>query len=293
MELIHAIILGIVQGLTEFLPISSNAHLRIVPALLGWNYPQSTLTAFTAVIQLGTVLAVLIYFAKDLKAAIGGWAGSLSDPAKRNTHEAKMGWAVFVGTLPIIVLALVFRHQIKDTFRDLRIIAVALIVMSVVMFLAEKFGKKNRNVESVDLKDGVVVGLWQVLALIPGVSRSGSTISGGLFQGFDHAAAARFSFLMAVPSVTAAGIFEAVEARHELKPILTAVIVGTVVAFIVGYASIAWLMKFLQRRGIGPFVLYRIVLGVFLLVMVSAGKLAANAGAESSKTEPAASTNVP
>ncbi len=290
MGLIQAIVYGIIQGLTEFLPISSNAHIRIFPALVGWEDPGA---AFTAVIQLGTVLAVLIYFAKDLGAAISAWARSLSDKELRKTPEAKMGWAVFWGTIPVVIIGLALHEKIETTFRSLYLIAGALIGMGVVMLLADMYGKHQRKVEDVEVKDGVVVGLWQVLALIPGMSRSGSTISGALFAGFDRAAAARFSFLLSVPSVVAAGIYEAYKERHSIGgALLMPTLVATTVSFFVGYASIAFLMKYLQRRGIGPFVLYRIALGVLLLVLLGQGTIKPDAGAKPIPNKPAATTNL-
>jgi len=267
--LIHAIVYGIVQGLTEFLPISSNAHIRIVSAILFKEDPGA---AFTAVIQLGTVAAVLIYFARDLWAALTAWARSLGNRELRNTAEAKMGWAVFWGTIPVVVFGLALHEKVETTFRSLYYIAASLILMGIVMLLADMYGKHKRKVEDVEVNDGVVVGFWQVLSLIPGMSRSGSTISGALFAGFDRAAAARFSFLLSVPSVTAAGLYEAYKERHALiSSGLMPTLVATVVSFIVGYASIAFLIRYLQKRGIGPFVLYRVVLGVILLIAISQG----------------------
>ena len=213
MGLIHAIILGIIQGLTEYLPVSSTAHLRIVPALLGWQDPGS---AFTAVIQVGTLVAVLIYFAKDLGAAISAWARSITDREVRKTPEAKLGWAVFVGTLPIIVIALKFKAPIEHGLRSLQVIATSFIVMGIVLLIAERVGRRVRKLEEARPIDGLWVGLWQCIALIPGASRSGSTISGSLFLGFDRATAARFSFLLSVPSVLAAAVFELYTDRHEL-----------------------------------------------------------------------------
>jgi undecaprenyl-diphosphatase len=274
--IVQAIVYGLIQGLTEFLPVSSTAHLRIAPALLGWEDPGA---AFTAVIQLGTVLAVLIYFGKDLLAALAGWFKSLAGRDK-TSHEAKMGWAVFWGTIPIVLFGLLFQKAIKHELRSLWVIAATLIVMGVVMAIAEKVSTKRRGIESVEPKDGIIVGLWQCLALIPGISRSGSTISGALFAGFDRATAARFSFLMSVPSVLAAGLKELFDERHNLTSggHLMPTIVATVVSFVVGYASIAFLMNFLQKHGIMPFVIYRILLGVLLVVLLATGTVSAMAG---------------
>ncbi len=276
MDYFKAIIIGIIQGVTEFLPVSSNAHIRVLPALLGWQDPGA---AFTAVIQLGTVLAVLIYFAKDLGRAVSGWAKSLTGGPK-DTEDARMGWAVFYGTLPVLVLGLALRHQItSDSFRSLYVIAGAFIFMGVLMLISERVGSKKRGIETVTVKDGLVVGLWQCFALIPGMSRSGSTITGGLFSGFDRPTAARFSFLLSVPSVSAAGLFELYDERKNiLGPELGYVIVATIVSFIVGYAAIAFLIKFLQKHGVLPFVLYRILLGLALIGLLQSGHLKPDTG---------------
>jgi undecaprenyl-diphosphatase len=228
------------------------------------------------VIQLGTVLAVLIYFRQDLARAILAWFKSLRGEGK-DTPEAKLAWGAFWGTIPIFVLG----YGLKDTittpqFRSLYVISTTLIVMGVVMLLAERFGKQNRTSESIQVKDGIWVGLWQCLALLPGMSRSGSTISGALVAGLDRPTAARFSFLMSVPSITAAGIYELYAERKEiLGPMLTPALIATAVSFAVGYASIALLLKVIQRYGIGIFVGYRILLGLTLLFLVSTGRIPA------------------
>lgn len=272
MNLLQAIVYGVVQGLTEFLPISSNAHLRIIPELFGWNDPGA---AFTAVIQLGTIAAVLLYFRKDLLSALRGWVRSLST-RDLSPPEARMGWAVFIGTLPIVVLGLLFKDSIEGPLRSLWVIAGALIVMGLVMLLAERYGNKSRTESGVTIKDGFVVGLWQALALIPGMSRSGSTISGALFANFDRSTAARFSFLLSVPSITAAGLYEAYKERHDLGGnLLMPTAVGTLVSFIVGFAAISWLIPFLARRGMGPFVAYRLIVGAILIVLLGSGRLPA------------------
>lgn len=274
MDLLRAVVYGIVQGVTEFLPISSSAHLRLTPVLFGWEDPGA---AFTAVIQLGTVLALILYFAKDLGQAIVGWSKSLTGGPK-DTPEARMGWAVFFGTLPIVVVGLALHDKIETTFRSLYIVAAGFIVMGLVMLYFDR-NPGVRKVDDVQPKDGVFVGLWQCLALLPGMSRSGSTISGALALGFDRAAAARFSFLMSVPSITLAGLYEALKERKNLGgPLLMPTFVATIVSFFVGYAAIFWLMRFIQKRGISPFVLYRLVLGVVLLALMLTGHLDPNAG---------------
>jgi len=270
-DLVRAIVYGIIQGFTEWLPISSTAHLRIIPALFGWEDPGA---GFTAVIQLGTVLAVLIYFWRDLKAAFTAWFVSLRT-GDRSSPEARMGWAVFIGTIPIVLIGFGLRKLIKsDEFRSLYVIAGTLIVMGVLMLIADKVGKRHRLQASVQPKDGLVVGLWQCLSLIPGMSRSGSTITGALFSGFDASTAARFSFLLSFPSVLAAGLFELWDGRKEIGgTLLGPTLVATAVSFVVGYASIAFLIKYLQKHGITVFVIYRIVLGIALLAMLRAGRI--------------------
>ncbi len=271
MDLVKAIVYGIVQGFTEWLPISSTAHLRIVPALLGWGDPGA---GFTAVIQLGTVLAVLIYFREDLKAALAAWFKSLRT-GDRSSPEARMGWAVFWGTIPIVLIGFASKKFIKsDEFRSLYVIAAALIVGGLVLLAAERFGKRNRQQDSVQPKDGMMVGFWQCLSLIPGMSRSGSTISGSLVAGFDAATAARFSFLLSFPSVAAAGLFELYDGRKDIGgAMLMPTLVATVVSFVVGYASIAFLLKYLQKHGVTVFVIYRLALGICLLALVSSGRI--------------------
>lgn len=274
MELIQAIVYGIVQGLTEFLPISSTAHLRIAPTLFGWQDPGA---GFTAVIQLGTLLAVLIYFGKDLGRALAAWAKSFN--GDKTSPEARMGWAIFWGTIPIVILGLAGQKWIKGELRSLWVIAGTLIFMGILMAVAEKVAAKNRGIETVQTKDGWIVGAWQALALIPGMSRSGSTITGALFSGFDRATAARFSFLLSVPSVLVAGLKELWDERKLITGSqLTPTIVATVVSFVVGYASIAFLIRFLQKHGIMPFVAYRILLGVVLIALLMNGTLQPLAG---------------
>lgn len=284
-SVVHALVYGIVQGLTAFLPISSDAHIRLVPAIMHWEDPGA---AFTAVIQLGPTLAVLIYFAKEIGRAVKAWAASLGGKDK-DTPDAKLGWGVFWGTIPIIVLGVALQHRIETSFRSLYYIAFSFIAVAIVMFLADRQARERRKVDDVQVKDGIVVGLWQCLALIPGMSRSGSTIAGSLFQGFDRESAARFSFMMGVPSFTAAGVYEAIKYHKELTgAVLAPLAVSLVVSFVVGYACIAWFLHYLQRRGIAPFVIYRIVLGIAIIALVQAKVLDPNAGAKPLDTKPAA-----
>jgi undecaprenyl-diphosphatase len=289
-DIVQGTVYGIVQGLTEFLPISSTAHIRIVPSLFGWSDPGA---AFTAIIQLGTVAAVVLYFAKDIGRAFMAWLNSITGKKGVDANEARLGWAVFVGSIPIIVFGLAFHTKIETSLRSLYVVASSLIFMGVLMLVADRLGRHKRKVADVDVKDGVSVGLWQCLSLVPGMSRSGSTISGALFGGFDRVAAARFSFLLSIPSVAGAGIYEAVKA---LKPEVGSTaaqiewgptIVATIVSFVVGYASIKLLIQFLQKRGVAPFVWYRVALGVLILVLVQQGILKPEEGAKNSpKTNP-------
>ncbi len=286
MGIIEAILLGIVQGLTEFLPISSTAHLRIVPALFGWEDPGA---AFTAVIQLGTLVAVLVYFRKDLVSALAGWVKSLYNPKFRNTVESRMGWAIFVGTIPIVVLGVLLKHKIENDFRSLNVIAGSLIGMGLLLFIAEGAGRKNRELKDVKVKDGLWVGLFQAIALIPGASRSGSTISGGLFAGFDRATAARFSFLLSVPSVLAAAVFSLKEHASAFQgPLLVPAIVANIAALISGYAAIAFLISYLQKHGSMVFIVYRVALGLVIFGLLMAGVLKPQTGAQPLSDSPKA-----
>lgn len=273
MDLIQALILGVVQGVTEWLPISSTAHLRVVPALLGWEDPGA---AFTAVIQLGTLAAMLIYFREDLWRALRGLLGLKAGSKKSKAEDVRLGWAIVMGTVPIVVCGLLFQRQIEGEWRSLTVIAWTLIGMGLVMAIAEWFGPKVRAMEDVTPLRGLWIGLWQALALVPGMSRSGSTISGGLFAGFDRPTAARLSFLLCVPSILAAGLKELYDERAHLLGVgLAPTLVATLVSFVVGYASIAWLMRFLQKHSTLVFVIYRVLLGGTILYLLSKGSLVA------------------
>jgi undecaprenyl-diphosphatase len=270
---LEALVLGVVQGLTEFLPISSSAHLRLVGELFGWEDPGA---AFTAIIQIGTEAAVLLYFRHDIARIVVAWLRSLAGKAKGDP-DARMGWLIIVGSLPIVVLGLLFQDDIETTLRDLRIVATALIVFSLILFWADRVGAKQRQLTDLTVPHGIGFGLAQAMALIPGVSRSGGTITAGLFLGYSRSAAARYSFLLAVPAVLGSGFFQAYEA-------LTGDVAGrgvawgptalaTVVSFGVGLTVIAWLLRYLDRGSFTPFVVYRIVLGVLVLALVQTGVL--------------------
>jgi undecaprenyl-diphosphatase len=269
MNALQAIVLGIVQGLTEFLPISSSGHLRIVPAFFGWDDPGA---AFTAVIQLGTMAAVLLYFRADLWRIAVAWLRSLRDPSVRGDLDVRMGWYIILGTIPIAVLGLVFKSPIENQFRTLELIGATLIVFGLVMLFAEARSRRDRPLRDITARDGLLIGLAQALALVPGVSRSGATISAGLLLNFDRAAAARYSFLLSVPAVVLSGLFELRHAGEGNLPI-GATAIATLLAFVTGYASIAFLLRYLAHHTIAVFVGYRIVLGVVVIALAASGAI--------------------
>ncbi len=274
MSFLQAIILGIVQGLTEFLPISSSGHLRIVPAFLGWDDPGA---AFTAVIQLGTMAAVVLYFRDDLLRIARAWLGSLRDAERRKELDARVGWYLILGTIPICVFGLAFTDQIENGARDLYLIGTTLIVLGLVLLIAEKVSRRERDLTTLTLRDAIVVGFAQALALIPGVSRSGATITAGLFLGFDRVAAARFSFLLSIPAVVLSGLFElrgVVGGSAEGAVGAGPTAVATLLAFVTGYASIAFLLRFLTTHTTAVFVAYRVVLGVVVLALAGTHAIA-------------------
>ena len=271
MDAFQAIVLGIVQGLSEFLPISSTAHLRIVPAFAGWEDPGA---AFTAVTQLGTMAAVLLYFRHDLLRIGLAWLASIRDRERRSDHDARMGWYIVLGTIPIGIFGLAFKDQIENGARDLYLIGTMLIVLGLVLLAAERAGTRQRSLESLELRDGVIIGTAQALALIPGVSRSGSTISAGLFLGFDRESAARYSFLLSVPAVVLSGLAELASIltdKSEHVPDLGLLALSTALAFVVGYVSIAALLRYLTSHSTIVFVVYRVALGTIVLALTAAG----------------------
>jgi undecaprenyl-diphosphatase len=270
-NLLQSIFLGFLQGLTEFLPISSSAHILIFPALFGWEDPGA---AFTAVIQLGTEAAVLIYFRRDLWQIGSTWLASLRRPELRTELNARMGWYLIAATIPIAILGFVFQDQIETAARNLWLVGSMLIVFGVVLGVADNVGSRRRTVGDLSVRDGILIGFAQSLALIPGVSRSGSTISAGLFLGLQRADAARFSFLLAIPAVVLSGFFQLYKilaGKEAVGEPLINVAVATVVAFVVGYAVIAWFLSYLTRNSFALFVSYRLVLGTGVLVLLSAG----------------------
>jgi undecaprenyl-diphosphatase len=268
-SILEAIVLGVVQGLTEFLPISSTAHLRLVPAFAGWPDPGA---AFTAITQLGTVLAVLIYFRADLVRIARTWFLSLREPSLRSELDARMGWYLIIATIPIAIVGLLFENQIETEARDLYLIGGALIALGLLLQMAEIVAPHTRGLDRVSRRDAVVVGLAQVLALVPGVSRSGATITAGLFLGLEREAAARFSFLLSVPAVVLSGLYQGVSLYNEPGDSgALALIVATLFAFVAGYAAIAFLLRFLATHTTEVFVVYRVVLGTVVIVLAAAG----------------------
>ena len=273
MSVLEAIVLGITQGLTEFLPISSTAHVRIVPAFAGWEDPGA---AFTAVTQLGTMAAVLLYFRHDLSRITRAWLRSWRDPSVRSSLDARLGWYIVIGTIPIAFFGLLFKDQIENGARDLYLIGSALIVLGLLLLGAERAATHDRPLERITRRDGIAIGLAQALALIPGVSRSGATLTAGLFLGFDRPSAARFSFLLSVPAVVLSGLVEfasILNGGDNEHVGLGALAIATVLAFVVGYASIAFLLRFLAHHSTIVFVVYRVALGALVLALAGTGAI--------------------
>jgi undecaprenyl-diphosphatase len=272
-DLFKAVVLGTLQGLTEFLPISSSAHLRIFPELFGWGDPGA---AFTAVIQIGTELAVLIFFRKDIWRIGLAWVRSLFRPEYRGHLDSRMGWFIIIGSLPIVVLGVLLKDVIERDFRNLWIIGTTLIVLGIILGIADRFSSDDKQMKQLSLRDAVLMGAAQACALVPGVSRSGATISMGRFLGYEREAATRYAFLLAIPAVVGAGLFELKEIPHGDNAYgWGPTIVATVVSFIVGYAAIAWLLRYVSTRSYTPFVLYRVALGGATLLLLATGVLSA------------------
>ena len=273
MSIIEAIVLGLVQGLTEFIPISSTAHLEIVPVLLGWGDPGA---AASAVIQFGTWIAAVIYFFKDILRLIRGFFRGLISRRPLAETDSREAWMVIVGTIPIVLLGLLLKKHIESTFRGLWVITTMVIVVAILMDVAERWAKRQelRTFERMNIADGIIIGLGQCLALIPGSSRSGSTIMTALFRNIDRPTAARFSFLLSIPAVGGAGFLELFHERHHLASLgWTPIIVSIIVAFISGYASIWFLLRYLKSHTTHVFIYYRFVLGAVMIVLLATGYL--------------------
>jgi undecaprenyl-diphosphatase len=266
MTLVEAIVLGVVQGLTEFLPISSTAHLRLVPTLLGWGDPGA---ASSAIIQLGTMLAVVAFFRRDIINLFNAFVRGILRGKPFEEFDSRMAWYIAVGTIPVGILGLLFKNFIETSARSLYLISASLILLALILAAAERISAFRRDVSSITLRDCLIVGFAQALALIPGSSRSGTTITAGLFLGFTREAAARFSFLLSIPAVVASGLFELYEVRHSVSSAVALELsVATIVSAITGYAAIAFLLKYLRTHTTYVFVWYRILLGAIILFLL-------------------------
>lgn len=277
MTFFEALILGLVQGLTEFLPISSSAHVQIAQQLMGLSdLSKPQLTAFIATIQLGTEMAVVGYFAKDIVRISRAWLSWSVKPKNRMNADTKLGWLIIIGTLPVVVLGITFRDFIENDVRSLWVIAYTLIGFGVLLGLSDYLGAKRKSIGQLSFPHGIAFGLGQALALIPGVSRSGGTITVGLLLGYTRHAAARYSFLLAIPAVLASGLFQFLTSVGDLdRQLLTATIISTVVSGLVGLSVIHYLLKYLQKGSFMPFVIWRVVVGSWLLAMLTTGQIIA------------------
>ncbi|NBU23565.1 MAG: undecaprenyl-diphosphatase UppP [Actinobacteria bacterium] len=275
MTVFEALILGLIQGITEFLPISSSAHVQIAQELMGIsNLTKPQLTAFIATIQIGTEIAVLIYFAKTIWEILGSWFQNALKPFPKQPNESRLGWLVILGSIPVAALGLLFQDQVESDVRQLWVIGVALIVFGIALGLADHFGKREKTIQDLDLKSGLAFGFGQALALIPGVSRSGGTITVGRMLGFTREAAARYSFLLAIPAVLASGIYQFLKSYQDLpQDLLFGTAIATVVSGVSGYLVIAWLLKYLTRGSFLPFVIWRVGVGSLLLIGLSIGAI--------------------
>ena len=277
MSFFEALILGLVQGLTEFLPISSSAHVQIAQQLMNLSeLTKPQLTAFIATIQLGTEIAVVAYFIKDIGRIGSSWLRWSIKPRSKMTSDTKLGWFIIVGTLPVLILGLAFRDFIENDVRNLWVIAYTLIGFGILLGLADFFGRKSKNITDLNFSHGLAFGVGQALALVPGVSRSGGTITVGLMLGYTRQAAARYSFLLAIPAVLGSGLFQFFSSVGNLsQDLLVATVLATIVSGVVGLSVIHYLLKYLQKGSFLPFVVWRVGVGVWLLVMLTSGTLTA------------------
>ena len=274
MNYLDAVILGIVEGLTEFLPVSSTGHLTIAEKILGLDLEDPAVTGFTAVIQMGAIAAVILYFFKDIWHIARAWVLGLVKPEYRGQLDHRMGWYVIIGTIPVGIAGLLLKDVIKNDLRSLWVVAAGLVAWSAVMWFAERVARQDRGERELGVKDAIVVGVTQVAALVPGVSRSGATISAGLLRGLDRVTATRLSFFLSIPALLAAGLFEL---KDALGGDISAgeTLVGTLVSFVVAYASIAWLLRFVAHHSIAWFVPYRVLLGLVLIALLATNTIAA------------------
>ncbi len=270
-DLLRAIVYGVTQGLTEFIPISSTAHLRVIPALLGWEDEGA---AFTAVIQMGTLVATLIYFKNDIVALFKGFLNAFNNKNYLTDPHSRIFILIIIGTIPISICGLLLKNFIEGDARGLYVISGALIILAILLYIAEKITKRKKDFSEITIKDGIIIGLAQALALIPGSSRSGVTITAGLFSGLKRDVTARYSFLLSIPAITLSGLYELYTERQELlSENLLSLLVATIVSGIVGYYSIAFLISYLKRKSTLLFIVYRIALGIIILLLLSFGIL--------------------
>ena len=286
MNWLHAVILGIVEGITEFLPVSSTGHLNIVEKLLGYDIDEKGITAFTAVIQVGAILAAVVYFWSDIVRIVTAWFKGLRSKTARSDPDYTLGWGIILGSIPVAAVGLLLKDFIEVTARSLWVIAAALIIWSAVMWLADQqsdgppgaaHASLGKDMSKVGVKDALIIGGFQALApVLPGISRSGATISAGLFLRFDRVTATRLSFFMGIPALIAAGLLEAITAADDISsPQIgwTATIIATVVSGLVAYATIAWLLKFVSSNKFTGFLLYRVALGALIIALVASGTI--------------------
>ncbi len=277
MDIWQAIILGIVEGVTEFLPISSTGHLTIIEKFMGFSINDPDITAFTAIIQVGAVVATLLFLRKDIFRIGGAWFRGIFSSSKRNTDDYRFGWAIILGSIPIGIIGLAFKDQIETTLRSLWVVAFALIIWSFVMWLADYYAKLGRHEKDITWKDTLIIGTVQCLALIPGISRSGATMSAGLLRGFDRVTVTKLSFFLSIPALFAAGVMQSVTQYQNISDGVGWVptIVATIVGFVVAYSTVAWLLKFIANHSYMVFIVYRLVLGGALILLLATGTIAA------------------
>ena len=278
MQVWHAIILGVIEGITEFLPISSTGHLTIAEKMLGYSISDSSITAFTAIIQSGAVLATVVYFWKDISRVLMAWIRGVFVNKYRKNSDYKYGWAIIIGSIPIAIVGILFKDEIETVLRSLWFVAIALILWSLVMWWADKKAKQNLHEEDLTWGDTLAVGIAQCLALIPGVSRSGATMSAGLLRNFDRVAVTKLSFFLSIPALSAAGILQIISKHSAIGASVgwTATIIATLISFVVAYISVAWLLKFVAKHDYSVFIWYRVIVGVLLLIALATNFISAN-----------------
>lgn len=277
MSIVEAVILGFIEGFTEFLPVSSTGHLTIVEKLFGYTINDPDITAFTAIIQVGAVVATLIYFRQDLWRLLTAWLRGLFDASARKNRDYRFAWAVLLGSLPIAVVGLLFKDQIETTLRSLWVVAAALIVWSGVLWLADRSAKQTRHEADITRKDTIFVGLVQCMALIPGISRSGATISAGLLRGLDRVTVTRLSFMLSIPALVGAAILQTITKFDDISNGVgwPATLTATIVSFVVAYIAIAWLLRYIGKHSFTIFIVYRLALGSILIILLTTGTISA------------------